>query len=255
MFSTLIKRKRSNKTIFENSGFCPCCNRNTTFKATDDWFRDHYKCSSCGSIPRERALMFCLEKFRPDWRECTIHESSPVQRGASVRLSKEAKEYIPSQYYPDKEPGTWFKGARCENLESMTFEDSSIDLHVTQDVMEHIFRPDKAFREIARTLRPGGMHICTVPLVNKDRPTEICARLDGEGNVVHLREPEYHGNPVSDKGSLVTRRWGYDICDYIFQSSGLYTKIVYIDALEYGIRAEYIEVLVTIKPAIMTNNH
>lgn len=44
-------------------------------------------------------------------------------------------------------------------------------------------------------------------------------------------------------------RWGYDICDRIFQVTGLFTQIVYIDALELGIRAEYIEVLVTRKPA------
>ena len=251
MFRKFFKNKKvDKKATFENSGYCLCCGRNTKFVALNEWFRDHYKCSSCGSIPRERALMFCIEKFRPGWRECTIHESSPCQRGASVKLSKEAKKYIPSQYYPEVLPGELFKDVRCENLECMTFEDNSVDMHVTQDVMEHIFHPDKAFKEIARTLRPGGIHIFSVPLVNKDKPTEICARLDDKGSIVHLREPEYHGNPVSDKGSLVTRRWGYDICNYIFQSSGLFTRIIYIDAIEYGIRAEYIEVLVTTKPAI-----
>ena len=233
---------------FENSGYCFCCDRDTRFVARQEWFRDHYICASCGSIPRERALMYCVEKFFPDWRGCIVHESSPCHRGASVKLKAQAREYIPSQHYPDVEPGTMRNGARCENLESMTFEDNSIGLHVTQDVMEHVFHPGRVFKEIARTLRPGGMHIFTVPLVNKDRPTEVCARFDDEGNIVHMREPEYHGNPISKQGSLVTHKWGYDICDHIFRSSGLYTKMVYIDALEYGIRAEFIEVLITVKP-------
>ena len=30
-------------------------------------------------------------------------------------------------------------GVRCENLEALTFADSSIDLHVSQDVFEHLF--------------------------------------------------------------------------------------------------------------------
>jgi SAM-dependent methyltransferase len=136
---------------------------------------------------------------------------------------------------------------RCENLEALTFRDSSIDLHVTQDVFEHIFNPEAAFREIARTLCPGGAHIFTVPLVEKERVSRRCASLVS-GKIVHLREPEYHGNPISAEGSLVTMRWGYDICDLIAKATGLFTQIVYIDALELGIRAEYIEVLVTRKP-------
>ena len=144
--------------------------------------------------------------------------------------------------------GEIHQGWRCENIEKLTFEDSSIDLHVTQDVFEHIFDPAAAFSEIARTLRPGGMHIFTTPLVHKERPTEVCARLKPDGDIEYLREPEYHGNPISDKGSLVTYRWGYDICEYIFRVSGLFTEIVYLDMIEHGIRAEFIEVLVTRKP-------
>jgi len=232
---------------FVNSGYCFCCEKRTKFVALNDWFRDYYQCSSCGSIPRERALMYCVEKFFPGWRESVIHESSPSRRRASLKLRKQAGKYIPSQFYTDIEPGKWFKGACSENLESMTFDDNSIDLHVTQDVMEHVFHPDRAFREIARTLRPGGAHIFTVPLVNKDRPTEVCATLGADGCVAHLREPEYHINPVSRQGALVTRRWGYDICDFIFSNTGLFTEIVYLDLLEYGIRAEFIEVLITRK--------
>jgi hypothetical protein len=41
--------------------------------------------------------------------------------------------------------------------------------------------------------------------------------------------------------------WGYDITRHIFDASGLFTDIIYIDALEYGIRAEYIEILITRK--------
>jgi SAM-dependent methyltransferase len=141
------------------------------------------------------------------------------------------------------------RGFRNEDIENQTFPDGSFDLVVTQDVMEHIFNPAKAFAEIARTLKPGGAHIFSVPLVNKERHSEAWAQRDDKGNVVHLRDPEYHGNPVSDKGSLVTMHWGYDICDFIFEQSGLYTTINYIDNLSLGIRAEYIEILVSRKEA------
>jgi SAM-dependent methyltransferase len=140
-------------------------------------------------------------------------------------------------------------GVRCENLESLSFEDGSFDLHVTQDVFEHLFNPAAAFREIARTLRPGGAHVFTTPLVRKNEPTRFCAKLAPDGTVVQLIEPpEYHRNPVSSEGSLVTVNWGYDVADYIFETCRLFTKLVFIDNIEFGIRAEFIDVLVTDKP-------
>jgi SAM-dependent methyltransferase len=139
-------------------------------------------------------------------------------------------------------------GIRCENLEHLSFGDESLDLHITQDVFEHLFDPAAACREIGRTLRPGGAHVFTTPLVRKNEPTRFCASLAPDGTVVHLMEPpEYHVSPISSEGSLVTVNWGYDITTFIFETSGLFTEIVFLDILEYGIRAEYIEVLITRK--------
>jgi SAM-dependent methyltransferase len=172
-------------------------------------------------------------------------------RGANRRLTKEAAGYVVSYYYEGVAPGKIVNGIRCENLEHLTFADESFDLHITQDVFEHLLDPAAAFREIARTLRPGGAHLFTTPLVRKNEPTRFCASLAPDGTVVHLMEPpEYHGNPISSEGSLVTVNWGYDITDYIFKASGLFTRLVFIDNIELGIRAEYIEVLVTYKPLV-----
>ena len=153
-----------------------------------------------------------------------------------------------SHYYPGVAPGTIVNGVRCENLEHLSYSDESFDLHITQDVFEHLFDPAAACREIARTLRPGGAHVFTTPLVRKNEPTQFCASLAPDGTLVHLVEPpEYHRNPISSEGSLVTVNWGYDITNFIFETSGLFTEIVFLDILEYGIRAEYIEVLIARK--------
>lgn len=236
-----------NGPIFKNPGYCYCCDQNVEFVAYGEWFRDLYICSNCRSIPRERALMLCIERFYPNWKDLIIHESSPAQRGTSVRLADQCSFYVPSQYFPDTKYGSFVKGVRCENLEELTFEDHSIDLHISQDVFEHLFHPDRAFREIARTLKPGGAHIFTTPLVRKNQPSFFMASQAENGEITYHAPPEYHGNPISDEGSLVTVHWGYDICQYIHDSSSLFTQMVYIDAIEFGIRAEYIEVLVTQK--------
>jgi SAM-dependent methyltransferase len=235
--------------MFENYGHCYCCDGLVQFVATSDWWRDDYRCTNCNSLPRERALLFCIERFFPQWRSLSIHESSPVLgRGANRRLAKEAPAYIASHYYPGVAPGKIVNGIRCENLEHLTFDNESFDLHITQDVFEHLFDPAAAFREIARTLRPGGAHVFTTPLVRKNEATRFCASLAPDGTVIQLVEPpEYHGNPISSAGSLVTVHWGYDITNFIFESSRLFTEIVFLDILECGIRAEYIEVLIARK--------
>ena len=43
------------------------------------------------------------------------------------------------------------------------------------------------------------------------------------------------------------KRWRFDICQQIFEACGRFRQIVYIDDLSKGIRAEFIEVLVTLK--------
>lgn len=233
--------------VLKSVGNCPTCDSKVTFVARNAWLRDHLCCSNCGSIPRERALMLTIDTYFPDWRSSIIHESSPGNRGASRRLAQQCAHYIPTQFFPNHEPGSIVGNTRCENLEALSFDDESVDLHITQDVLEHIFHPSKVFSEIARTLKPGGAHIFTVPIVNKYKPSKLRARASDNGEITYLEPPVFHGNPISDEGSLVTVDWGFDICRHIFESSGLFTQIIYIDDLSKGIRAEYIEVLITFK--------
>jgi SAM-dependent methyltransferase len=197
--------------------------------------------------------MWCVEHFYPNWRELMIHECSPVERGASVKLARQGKQYLGTQFFRDFPRGqTHPSGYRCEDLEKQTFADQTFDLVISQDVLEHVLDPAHAFREIARTLKDGGAHIFTTPLVNKNSASQVRARMDDSGIVVHLFPPEYHSNPVDAKGSLVTIHWGYDIADFILRWSGLLTTLVYIDDLSRGIRAEYIEVLVSRKLSVQS---
>ncbi len=237
--------------VFRHQGFCEICEHAVVFTARNPWFRDHLRCSGCRSIPRERALMRVVKQHFPELAEICVHESSPVDRGVSARLRRERANYSFSHYFADtphgeRHPGT---GIRCENLECLTFADESFDLFVTQDVMEHVFDPKAAFCSIARTLKPGGMHLFTAPLVNKFRPSERRASKLPSGEIVHHFEPIYHGNPVeSECGSLMTMNWGYDIAHSIAEWTGMPNIIMHIDDIDAGIRAELIEVIVSRKP-------
>jgi hypothetical protein len=229
------------------NGYCPCCDQKVVFESYNIWLRDNFKCSNCNSIPRERALIRTIEKYYPDWKELDIHESSPGYWGASKKLKDECKKYVSSQYYPASPFGIIINNEWNQDLEKQSFPDSSFDIVVTQDVMEHIYDPAKAFSEIARTLKKGGAHIFTVPVINKHHKTEIWATKGENGDPVFTNSPEWHGNPVDPKGSPVTMHWGFDIVDFITEHSGLETTVEYILNLEYGIWAEFIEVLVSKK--------
>jgi len=231
--------------LLDVEGVCAVCDQDTRFKAWDPWLRDSFICIKCHSAPRERAFYTVLERVRPDWRELSVHECSPSN--PTGKLAREARLYTMTHFDPALAPGAEGPGWRNENLEAQTFADESFDLVVTQDVFEHIFEPGLAIAEIARTLKPGGMHVGTAPLANKGRPSERRARRLPDGSVEHLAEPLHHQNPIDAEGSLVTIDWGYDIADYFDAHAPLSTTIHALDDLNRGIRGEFLEVLVSRK--------
>jgi hypothetical protein len=243
----LLKKFLPNDFYISVNGHCPCCDKDVVFKSYDSWLRDYFVCSHCRCIPRERALMLTIEKYYPGWKDLHIHETSPEERGTSIKLKSQCKNYTATQFYPNELSGAVINNFRNENLERQTFDNEVFDLVISQDVMEHVYDPENAFKEIARTLKKGGAHIFTVPIINKHKKTEVWATLGENGEPDFLHKPEYHGNPVDPKGSPVTMHWGFDIVDFIRQKSGLTTIIEYIDDLKHGVRAEYREVLVSIK--------
>jgi SAM-dependent methyltransferase len=170
-----------------HGGECPICERGTVFVKGGHWLRDHYYCVRCFSIPRFRAVIRVLDARFPTWRELDIHESSP-KGPSSAKIARECKHYVATHFFLDADPGTLKDGYRCEDLEHQTFEDKSFDMVVTQDVFEHVLQPPEAFAEVARTLRPGGAHVFTVPWYYW-KPTLVRAHRERE-SVVHDCEPD-----------------------------------------------------------------
>ena len=80
---------------YEHYGYCPICAAPTRFMARQQWFRDHYVCEKCGSLPRQRALMIVLESLFPNWRDADVYEASP-SGPTSDRLSGNARNTSPA---------------------------------------------------------------------------------------------------------------------------------------------------------------
>ena len=228
--------------VYDRAGFCPICAAEARFQATQAWYRDFLRCSGCGSIPRERALALVLERRFPGWRELAIHESSPAARGISAKLARECRGYVASQFFPGEAAGATVRGFRNENLEALSFADASFDLTVTLDVMEHVNQPDVVLREVGRTLKPGGAYLFSVPTYKARVASERRAHFLPDGTVEHMAEPEYHGNPVSEAGSLVTFHYGYDFAELIHAWSGLDVEVARFHDPLHGVIGEFTEV-------------
>jgi SAM-dependent methyltransferase len=229
----------------KNFGYCLICEQKTLFVEYDNWLRDNYRCIRCQSIPRNRALIRTLQLFAPDYKNLLIHESSPGN-ASSQYLKRNSKHYSCSHFFPEIETGTTHQGFRCENLECLTFSDSSFDIFVTADVFEHIMFPDRAFSEIARVLKPGGMHVFTIPWYPELKTSRQRAIL-ANGKIEHKEKADFHCNPVDKQGSLVTFDWGLDFTEYIYLNSGMTTTIYKEVNRSLGLDGTLLEVFVSRK--------
>lgn len=232
--------------IYNYFGKCSICEQETEFTATDNNYRGSLTCRSCAdrTIPRERALIRVLKSEYPNWRDLCIHESSPNKFGGSGYIRNNCTNYTPTYYFSNVQHGEYHNGFRNEDLEKQTFDDEVFDIVITQDVMEHINRPSLAFREIARTLKTNGAYIFTAPTYPGLVKSERRAYLFDDGSEEHIYPPEYHGNPISKKGSLVTFHYGYDLPVNIYHWSGLHTEVRRWFDQYYGIIGNHTEVYI-----------
>jgi len=247
-----IKKHLNIKTLFAilrrgfSIGYCPICEKRTFFFKRGDWWRDHYHCLRCLSIPRQRALFQVLHDFVPNWRNLHIHESSP--NGPTFdKFSSNCQNYVPTQFFPNVNLGTLHQGFRCEDLARQTFADDSFDIVITQDVLEHLLEPFESFKEIHRTLKPGGLHIFSVPWYYW-QGTKIRVKKKGE-EIVFIEAPEYHNNPVDNDGSLVVTEFGNDLIDIIQTCCGMTTTAIRLQDRRKGIEAKFIEIFISRKPS------
>lgn len=229
-------------------GVCNICEARTVFTLRGPWIRGDLLCARCRSRPRNRALLAVLNDKFPDWRRASIHESSP-SGPLLEKFRKECPGYVGSHFFPDLPNGSHRDNFVCQNLERQSFADASFDIVITQDVLEHLFDARAALREIARTLKPGGAHVFTVPWYYW-KSTVVRARRDDDGKVNHLLPEDYHGNPIkADARSLVVTEWGRELLEEIDKASGVVTEVIRIDDADRGITGAFIEVFVSRRPS------
>ena len=212
-------RKRN---LFEIDGVCSVCGKRAEFSSIKPGYSlRETRCSSCGAPRRTRDVARTLARLAdgPDARllppalpalaRTRLFEAQakgPFHERLATLPGYVCSEYIPETVAPG---GVAPDGVRCEDLEHLTFADGAFDYVITQDVLEHVANPWRAFDEIWRVLAPGGRHVFTVP-VHEDHSTTTRVRVDSSARH-DLLPPVHHGDPVRQGGSLVITDFGDDL--------------------------------------------
>ena len=128
------------------------------------------------------------------------------------------KEHIPttvgSEFLGTNIPsGTVRDGIRHEDMTRHSFADKSFDFYLSFECFEHIPDFRQSFREAHRVLKDDGALFFTVPFVPGHYESIIRATISPGGEITHLLEPEYHGDPVNGSGILCFTHFGWQMLD------------------------------------------
>lgn len=180
---------------------CQVCGLNSRMRAVVDYLRRLLE----GEYGANYKRVYCAERTTPSYpviERLFDKVTGSEYLGDDKKLGQKSLHY---KGYP--------RLVRHEDLTQLSFAEKSFDLVVTQDVFEHIPNYHQAFRECARVLDDGGMLVFTIPFFFDQQVTRVRASLRADGQVEHHLPPEYHGNPVSNEGSLCFQNFGWDIID------------------------------------------
>ncbi len=197
--------------------------------------RERLECPLCRMKSRQRLIAAIIKKVLADKRIKVIYfmeQITPLFLHFKTLL--EGKTIIGSEYLgPEFKSGEEYKGINHQDIENLSFSNDSIDLIVSNDVFEHVPRPKKALKECYRVLRANGIMIFTIPF-HSDLSMSV-SRANFINGVVNFVLPKvFHGNPVSQDGSLVFTDFGWDILIWLKQIGFSKSNIEIYSSKKYG---------------------
>ena len=231
---------------FTTSGFCFVCQKRAQFSSS--WerafdvgghlemnWREHMQCPRCRLNNRMRASIHLLMTMVAPTKESRIYateQSSPLY----VYLRKGFPFLQGSEFTQDASfiSENESKKLRHEDLTQLSFPSHSFDVILSFDVLEHIPDYRSAFAECARTLKPTGKMLFSVPLDANSVRNKIRAQLRKDGTVEYLLPPEYHDDPRNPEGCLCFQHFGWEMLEEIKQAGFSSVWALSYYSREYG---------------------
>ncbi|MBN1826874.1 MAG: class I SAM-dependent methyltransferase [Candidatus Eisenbacteria bacterium] len=248
------------KANFGGIARCPVCGDLTLIRDVGENLRETCRCVRCGAGNRHRQMaLVIVEAMRAmsgvpiralremkRFENFTIYNTE-AEGPVHAELSRMSR-YLCSEYYGDSyKSGDRVNGVMHQDLQDISFDDGSIDMVLSSDVFEHIPLPYRAHEEVFRVLRNGGRHIFTVPFLQTECLDDDRAVPDDDGNIVHLKEPMYHGDPIRSEGALVFKIFGLEMLVRL-REIGFRTRQYRLRNVRYGILGDNAIVFEAVKP-------
>lgn len=245
-----LAEKHRHQASFTIPGICEVCNQPTDFLTDHQcgmriehglpWpnWRERQVCPACGLASRQRMAFGFMQEVvtrsakASDFTVYMMEMVTPIFERAHISFPD--IRLIGSEYLgPGFQGGSIVRGIRHEDVQCLSLADDSADLVVSNDVMEHVPDPRKGFGEIHRVLRPEGILFLTIPFHSGNERTVVRAEMRN-GKIYHRLPEVYHGNPVSDKGSLVFSDFGWDVLSWLRETGFGQVEIKIIWSYTYG---------------------
>jgi SAM-dependent methyltransferase len=154
---TVYRAVRDDKFVGKYDLECPMCGYSGLFKWFGDPPRRDARCKSCGSLERHRLLKLWFDRNESRLRGGTALHFAPEQSVVKT-FKPAASRYITTDIVPGK-------ADIVRNIEDMPEEKSgTYDWIVCSHVLEHV-NDQKALAELHRIIKPGGILIIMIPIV------------------------------------------------------------------------------------------
>ena len=119
---------------------------------------------------------------------------------------------------------------------ALSFAPASLDLYVSNDIMEHVPSIDRVLAEARRVLKAGGYFIATFPFRYMDEDSLTKTLTGDDGRPVHLTEPSsttIRSNPAG--GSLVFTVPGWEILRQCTAAGFAAAQFEFISSCRHGV--------------------
>ena len=208
------------------AGWCGLCSLAVCFSLPSSAsgaganLREEMVCPGCRLTARNRAALALLgQGLALDTARVYLTEQAsaafvwlqgvcPLAEGSEYGLDASTRSRLQSWY-----EALGGRGPLVErDVTRLDFADASLDAIGSFDVLEHVPDYAAALAEFARCLRVGGRLVLTAPFLEGQHKTLVRARLQADGRLEHLCEPEIHGDPVAG-GVLCFYHFGWDLLD------------------------------------------
>jgi SAM-dependent methyltransferase len=134
---------------------------------------------------------------------------------------------------PQFPPGLLKDGSTYNiDLQAIAFPDKQFDIILSSDVMEHVRDLTAANMEILRCLKPGGVHIFTIPFDEQTTATRTLIDTSSSKDI-YLEPPQVHGDSITG-GIVAYRVYARDLLDTL-RSVGFEANMFSVKARQNGI--------------------